>query len=77
MATSLGFPFTCAQWKELERQAMVYKYMMASVPVPPDLLLPIQTDTYTAAPNFHTQCKQIFFVGRVYIQDPYLGEMKD
>nr|GMD02367.1 growth-regulating factor 7 [Ipomoea batatas] len=56
MATSLGFPFTCAQWKELERQAMVYKYMMASVPVPPDLLLPLPTDAYNAAPpSFHAQ----------------------
>ena len=36
-----GFPFTNAQWKELERQAMIYKYMMASVPVPPDLLIPM------------------------------------
>ncbi|KAK3042860.1 hypothetical protein RJ639_001133 [Escallonia herrerae] len=44
MPANLGFPFTWAQWKELERQAMVYKYMMASVPVPPDLLLPISPD---------------------------------
>ncbi|TKY74033.1 Growth-regulating factor 7 [Spatholobus suberectus] len=43
MAASLGFPFTSAQWKELERQAMIYKYMMASVPVPPDLLIPTST----------------------------------
>ncbi|KAF8379801.1 hypothetical protein HHK36_029250 [Tetracentron sinense] len=41
MATSLRFPFTSTQWKELERQAMIYNYMMASVPVPPDLLIPI------------------------------------
>lgn len=39
MAASVGFPFTNAQWKELERQAMIYKYMVASVPVPLDLLL--------------------------------------
>ncbi|XP_015944680.1 growth-regulating factor 1 [Arachis duranensis] len=40
MAASLGrFPFTSAQWRELERQAMIYKYMMASIPVPPELLL--------------------------------------
>ncbi|KAK6936622.1 Glutamine-Leucine-Glutamine, QLQ [Dillenia turbinata] len=37
--TKLGFPFTEAQMKELERQAMIYKYMMFSVPVPPHLLL--------------------------------------
>lgn len=41
MAATLGFPFTAAQWKELERQAMIYKYMVASVPVPYELLLPI------------------------------------
>ncbi|KAB1205189.1 Growth-regulating factor 7 [Morella rubra] len=41
MAASLGFPFTNAQWKELERQAMIYKYMMASVPVPSELLIPV------------------------------------
>ncbi|VFQ63630.1 unnamed protein product [Cuscuta campestris] len=49
MATAMGFPFTWAQWKELERQAMVYKYMMASVPVPPDLLLAISSNTYPAS----------------------------
>lgn len=45
MAASLGFPFTSAQWRELERQAMIYKYMMASVPVPPGLLNLIPTST--------------------------------
>ncbi|XP_015870685.2 growth-regulating factor 8 [Ziziphus jujuba] len=48
MAATLGFPFTNAQWKELERQAMIYKYMVASVPVPPDLLLPINTRNLSA-----------------------------
>ncbi|GMJ06302.1 hypothetical protein HRI_004299400 [Hibiscus trionum] len=33
--------FTAAQWQELERQAMIFKYIMASVPVPPELLIPI------------------------------------
>ncbi|KAI4325025.1 hypothetical protein MLD38_030456 [Melastoma candidum] len=36
-----GYTFTHAQWKELETQAMIYKYMVASIPVPPHLLLPI------------------------------------
>ncbi|GAB2265011.1 hypothetical protein Dimus_000079 [Dionaea muscipula] len=35
------FPFTTEQWKELQRQAMIYKYMVACVPVPHDLLFPI------------------------------------
>ncbi|XP_068330116.1 growth-regulating factor 7-like [Pyrus communis] len=43
MTTSFGFPFTNAQWKELERQAMIYKYMVASLPVPRDLLFPLTT----------------------------------
>ncbi|GAB4826120.1 hypothetical protein Ancab_008990 [Ancistrocladus abbreviatus] len=44
-ATTLGFfPFTAAQWKELQRQAMIFKYMMASVPVPPDLLFSINNN---------------------------------
>ncbi|PON73515.1 Growth-regulating factor [Parasponia andersonii] len=33
-------PFTVAQRQELERQTMIYKHMMASAPVPPQLLLP-------------------------------------
>ena len=45
MAASLGFPFTSAQWTELERQAMIYKYMMASDPVPADLLIPASLTT--------------------------------
>lgn len=32
--------FTAAQWAELEQQALIYKYLMAGVPVPPDLLRP-------------------------------------
>ncbi|GFZ06360.1 growth-regulating factor 7 [Actinidia rufa] len=39
MAAALGFPFTWAQMKELERQAIIYKYIMASLPVPPHLSL--------------------------------------
>ncbi|XP_028806649.1 growth-regulating factor 7 [Neltuma alba] len=50
MAASLGFPFTNAQWKELERQAMIYKYMMASVPVPPNLLIPTALTSASCSP---------------------------
>jgi hypothetical protein len=51
MAASLGFPFTNAQWNELERQAMIYKYMVSSNHVPPHLLIP--TPLSTAKPlNF-------------------------
>lgn len=33
--------FTAAQWWELEHQALIYKYLVAGVPVPTDLLIPI------------------------------------
>jgi hypothetical protein len=35
-------PFTVSQWQELEHQALIYKYMVAGLPVPLDLVLPIQ-----------------------------------
>ncbi|XXG66868.1 hypothetical protein AAC387_Pa06g0345 [Persea americana] len=41
MAASMGFPFTTLQWQELQRQALIYKYMVCSMPVPPELLMPI------------------------------------
>jgi QLQ len=34
--------FTASQWVELEHQALIFKYLMAGAPVPPDLLLPIR-----------------------------------
>ncbi|XP_059669399.1 uncharacterized protein LOC132314570 [Cornus florida] len=40
MAATLGYAFTAAQWKELERQSTIYEYMSASVPLPPHLLSP-------------------------------------
>ncbi|XP_052202621.1 growth-regulating factor 2 [Diospyros lotus] len=49
MAAALGFPFTMAQWKELQRQAMIYKYMVASLPVPPYLLCSSDQDPAAAA----------------------------
>ncbi|KAK9093800.1 hypothetical protein Scep_025269 [Stephania cephalantha] len=55
---NLGFinPFTAAQWQDFERQALIYKHMMASVPVPPHLLMPFpnnttSTTTATAVPH--------------------------
>ena len=34
--------FTAAQYEELEHQALIYKYLVAGVPVPPDLLVPLR-----------------------------------
>ncbi|KAF8772721.1 hypothetical protein HU200_005462 [Digitaria exilis] len=41
--------FTAAQWAELEQQALIYKYLMAGVQVPPDLLLPVRPGAHSAA----------------------------
>ncbi|KAK9102448.1 hypothetical protein Sjap_019702 [Stephania japonica] len=35
-------PFTATQWQELEHQALIFKHMMAGVPIPPDLLFPLR-----------------------------------
>lgn len=43
MAVSGKALFTASQWEELERQKMIHKYIMASIPVPPQLLLPTST----------------------------------
>lgn len=40
--TSSRFCFTALQWQELEHQALIFKYMMAGVQVPPELLSPIR-----------------------------------
>ncbi|KAJ6327430.1 hypothetical protein OIU78_014331 [Salix suchowensis] len=37
-----GFPFTATQWHELEHQALIYKYMVSGVPVPPELLYSVK-----------------------------------
>ncbi|KAK3131451.1 hypothetical protein QOZ80_6AG0506630 [Eleusine coracana subsp. coracana] len=44
--------FTAAQWAELEQQALIYKYLMAGVPVPHDLLVPIRPHSAAAAFSF-------------------------
>ncbi|XP_052208783.1 growth-regulating factor 8-like [Diospyros lotus] len=40
-ASARGAAFTASQWQELERQTLIYKYMMSAMPVPPELLVPI------------------------------------
>ncbi|KAJ8767415.1 hypothetical protein K2173_017459 [Erythroxylum novogranatense] len=36
------FPFTPTQWQELEHQALIFKYMVSGIPIPPDLLFTIK-----------------------------------
>lgn len=40
-------PFTTSQWAELEHQALIFKYMMAGVNVPNELLNPIRKSVAT------------------------------
>ncbi|GER31007.1 growth-regulating factor 1 [Striga asiatica] len=50
-------PFTPSQWMELEHQALIYKHIVANVPVPSNLLVPLKRSLYsytlpaTYAPN--------------------------
>lgn len=36
------YPFTASQWQELEHQALIFKYMVSGIPIPPDLLFSIK-----------------------------------
>lgn len=36
------FPFTASQWQELEHQALIFKYIVAGMPIPSDLLYPMR-----------------------------------
>ncbi|KAK4844524.1 hypothetical protein QYF36_021271 [Acer negundo] len=49
---NMRVPFTAAQLQELKRQTVIFEYMMASIPVPHELILPI-TRTPSRVP--HTQ----------------------
>ncbi|KAI3457944.1 hypothetical protein Pfo_014607 [Paulownia fortunei] len=74
MAASVAFPFTSAQWKELERQAMIYKYMMSSMPVPPDLLFPLSRNFPAAAVD--SSASSLYNVGYSKNGDPEPGRCK-
>ncbi|GFY81823.1 growth-regulating factor 3 [Actinidia rufa] len=49
---SSSSPFTGSQWQELEHQALIFKYLMAGIPVPPHLLLPIQKSFHAVSTAF-------------------------
>lgn len=57
--------FTLAQWQELEHQALIFKYLKAGIPVPPDLLVPIKRSFQLMSPSlFHqpTSCTVPIFI---------------
>lgn len=45
-------PFTPVQWQELEHQALIYKYLVAGVPVPYDLVVPIRRSLEALSATF-------------------------
>lgn len=57
-------PFTVSQWQELEHQALIFKYMVAGLPVPPDLVLPIQKSFESISHRFfhHPTSKPAYFL---------------
>lgn len=62
---NVRLPFTPAQREELERQTMIYKYMMSSAPVPPHLLVPIAKNPSNVAhlyPNCKSFCSSFLFI---------------
>ncbi|KAI3900007.1 hypothetical protein MKW98_000907, partial [Papaver atlanticum] len=38
--------FTVSQWKELQHQALIFKYLLSGHQVPPELLLPIHNSSF-------------------------------
>ena len=59
MNSTTQTPFTPAQWQELEHQALIFKYLMAGIPVPPDLLAPLRKglDSMTSRFFHHASSK--------------------
>ncbi|KAJ7951511.1 Growth-regulating factor-like protein [Quillaja saponaria] len=41
-------PFTAAQWQELEHQALIFKYMVSGMPIPPDLICSVKRSLDTS-----------------------------
>ncbi|KAF5815657.1 putative transcription factor interactor and regulator C3H-WRC/GRF family [Helianthus annuus] len=54
VAAGTGYrpPFTPVQWQELEHQALIYKYLVAGVPVPYDLVVPIRRSLEALSATF-------------------------
>nr|APR63969.1 growth-regulating factor 5 [Populus tomentosa] len=65
-------PFTVSQWQELEHQALIYKYMVAGLPVPPDLVLPIQRSFESISHRFfhHPTMSYCTFYGKKVDPEP-------
>lgn len=64
--------FTEVQWQELEHQAMIYKYLVAGLPVPPDLVMPIRR-SFDALPSrffYHSGLGYYPYYGKKFDPEP-------
>ncbi|XP_076922081.1 growth-regulating factor 6-like [Bidens hawaiensis] len=72
-------PFTAAQWQELEHQALVYKYMISGMPIPPHLLFTIKTSLHSSIPHHpphHPSIGWRMGFGRKTLIDPEPGRCR-
>ncbi|KAF2288057.1 hypothetical protein GH714_004153 [Hevea brasiliensis] len=71
-ALAMRSPFTVSQWQELEHQALIFKYMVAGLPVPPDLVLPIQKSFESISHRFfhHPTVGYCSFYGKKVDPEP-------
>ncbi|XP_022872637.1 growth-regulating factor 4-like isoform X1 [Olea europaea var. sylvestris] len=65
-------PFTAVQWQELEHQAMIYKYLVAGLPVPPDLVIPIRHSLEALSARFfpHPSSGCCSYFGKKFDPEP-------
>ncbi|KAM3270838.1 growth-regulating factor 4 [Capsicum chacoense] len=74
MGYDYGFrpPFTAVQWQELEHQAMIYKYLVAGLPVPPDLVVPIRRSFDAISARFfnHPSLGYCSYYGKKFDPEP-------
>lgn len=74
MNVNVRIPFTLAQREELETQTVIYKYIMACLPVPQQLLLSITNNpsngksfllllhSFSCLHNFVLLCLSLFYM---------------
>ncbi|KZV26975.1 growth-regulating factor 4-like [Dorcoceras hygrometricum] len=65
-------PFTAMQWQELEHQAMIYKYLVAGLPIPPDLVMPIRRsfESISASLFHHPSLGYCSYYGKKFDPEP-------
>ncbi|GKV00808.1 hypothetical protein SLEP1_g13433 [Rubroshorea leprosula] len=80
MSTRNRSPFTPAQWQELQHQALVYKFIVCGVPIPPELIYSVKRSLDSSLvsrvfPNQHIGwgCFQVGFDRKV---DPEPGRCR-